>query len=175
MGQPFVTVAFFADFATRDTMMDAVAAELRHRYGLAVRRVRVVDEQSLDEMLQPTSEGATFVLGLEDCLAALAVRLNVERDRLASQHSIIWFPFDQFSQLASQAPDLVSIAAGPSQQPGLVGGVLPAEALRPELAALEARWGLSTAEFLERHRAGELGGIPEETAHRWAALAHVLG
>jgi len=175
MGQPFVAVAFFSDFATRKTMMDAVAAELQFRHKIDVRRANLADEQGLNEMLAQQAGGVTFVLGLEDALPALAARLNAERDRLAQQHSVIWLPVDRFCDLASQAPDLVSIVIGSSQLPGLVGGVMPADVLRPELAALEARWGLSTADFLKQHRAGRSTDIPEETAHRWAAIARVLG
>jgi len=174
-GQPFVVVAFFSDYATRESMMDAVSAELQYRHRIDVRRASLADEQGLNDMLEQQAGGVTFVLGLEDGLPALAARLNAERDRLAKQHSVIWLPFDRFSDLASQAPDLVSIAVGPSQLPGLVGGVVSADVLRPELAALEARWGLSTADFLKQHRAGRSTDIPEETAHRWAALAWLLG
>jgi len=175
VGQPFVVVAFFSDYATRESMIDAVAAEIQYRHKIDVRRASLANEQGLAALLDRKAGGVTFVLGLEDGLAALAPRLNAERDRLAKQHSVIWFPFDRFNDLASQAPDLVSIAIGPSQLPGLVGGVMPAEVLRPELAALEAKWGRSTADFLKRHRAGEPSDIPEETAHRWAAIARVLG
>ena len=174
MGQPFVALAFFSDFATRETMMDAVAAELQYRHKIDVRRVSVADERGLIDMLDQQAGGVTFVLGLEDELPALAARLNAERDRLAKQHSVVWLPVDRFCDLATQAPDLVSILIGSSQFPGLVGGVLPAEVLRPELVALEAKWGLSTADFLRRHRAGEPTDVPEETAHRWAALAWLL-
>ena len=173
--QPFVVAAFFSDYATRETMIDAVAAELQFRHEIDVRRASVADEQGLNNVLDQQACGVTFVLGLEDALPALAARLNAERDRLAKQHSVIWFPSDRFSDLASQAPDLVSIMTGASQLPGLVGGVMPADVLRPELAALETRYGLSTAEFLRRHRAGEPTGVPEETAHRWAAITRVLG
>jgi hypothetical protein len=155
-------------------MMDAVAAELQYLHKIKVRRFTVADENGLSEMLKAQNEGVTFVLGLEDRLPALSGRLNVERDKLAEQHSVIWIPFDRFKDLAVQAPDLVSIAMGPSQLPGLVGGVLPADVLRPELASLEAQWGLSTTEFLKLHKAGELAQVPEETAHRWAALARLL-
>ena len=175
IAQPFVAVAFFSDFATRESMMDAVSAELQYRHRIDVRRASPADEQGLNDMLEQQAGGVTFVLGLEDGLPTLAARLNAERDRLAKQHSVIWFPFDRFSDLASQAPDLVSIVIGSSQVPGLVGGVMPADVLRPELAALEAKWGLSTADFLRRHRAGEPTDVPEETAHRWAAIARVLG
>jgi hypothetical protein len=174
-GQPFVVAAFFSDYATRETMIDAVAAELQFRHKIDVRRVSVADEHGLDDMLDQQVGGVTFVLGLEDALPALAARLNAERDRLAKQHSVIWLPVDRFCDLASQAPALASIVIGPSQLPGLVGGVMPAEVLRPELVALEAKWGLSTADFLKRHRAGEATDVPEETAHRWAALAWLLG
>ena len=175
MGQPFVAVAFFSDFATRKTMMDAVAAELQFRHKIDVRRANLADEQGLNEMLAQQAGGVTFVLGLEDALPALAARLNAERDRLAQQHSVIWLPVDRFCALASQAPDLVSIVIGSSQLPGLVGGVMPADVLRPELAALEAKWGLTTADFLKRHRAGAPSNIPDEIAHRWATIARVLG
>ena len=103
--QPFVGLAFFTDYATRELTLDAVSAELRHVHSIAVRTKEIGNEIDLEAMLGEEFRGIWFLLGVEDALPALGRRLNVERDRLAAQRSLLWVREDRYAELAALAPD----------------------------------------------------------------------
>jgi hypothetical protein len=172
--QPFVALAFFTDYATRELTLDAVASELRHVHDIAVRTKEIGSETDLEAMLGEEFLGIWFLVGLEDTLPDLGPRMNVERDRLAEQRSVLWMREDRYPDLAALAPDLVSIAAPTVEKPGLVGSLGSSFELESELASLEERFKRSTENFLGEHRNGAATGVPDQEAHRWATLAHLL-
>jgi hypothetical protein len=172
--QPFVGFAFFTDYATRELTLDAVAAELRHIHGIGVKTKEIGNETDLEAMLGEEFRGIWFLLGIEDALPDLGRRLNVERDRLAMQKSLLWIREDRYPELAALAPDLVSIAVATGEKPGLVGSLGSSIELEPELSGLEARYQRTTEEFLRNYQGGTETGIPDEEAHRWATLARLF-
>jgi hypothetical protein len=172
--QPFVGLAFFTDYATRELTLDAVSAELHHVHRIAVRTMEIGNEIDLEAMLGEEFRGIWFLLGVEDALPALGRRLNVERDRLAAQRALLWVREDRYPELAALAPDLVSFAVATGEKPGLVGSLGTSSELESDLASLEASFERSTEKFLADYRSGAETGVPEEKAHRWAALARIL-
>ena len=168
-------MVLFDAYATREILAPAIEAELVHVWKQEVRRFAISNSEDLEAFLHATAVGLSFITGIEDALPALGARLNAERDRFRERRAILWLTAEHYRELAAIAPDLVSFACGPFERAALTVGVVPAAILEPELLELEHRFGLDTAEFLRRQRAGVASAVLDEETHRWNALARLLG
>lgn len=170
--QAFVSVLIYRDYASREMLDAAITAELENTWGLDVHRAEIRTPDDLRRYLIGTGGDVCLVVGLEDCLPTLAEEINVARDKLALRHTVIWLQEGRYPDLAVAAPDLTSYII--PLKPEVAGAMAPPSVLRPELAELEKRWGLTTIELMRAVRQGQVADIPEEVVHLWLALARAL-
>ncbi|MBI2900327.1 MAG: hypothetical protein HYY17_09085 [Planctomycetes bacterium] len=169
---PSVFVFLFETYGSREILQEALNAELKRVWRVRNVVVDLAKCRSRRSFLASRSAEVTWVVGIENVLDRTAPWLNALRDELASRHVVFWIPTTAWPDFARLAPDLASYAI--VWEPALVGGVVPANRLQPMLHELERKWRMTTQEFIERRRKGELKEISDDEVHLWGSLADLL-